>query len=72
MISISEDLAQKLDDIKELLALSIVYDSNQNQAIQALHKIDYTSKEIANFVDLSPSTIRDRISDMRDKGIIDE
>jgi DNA-binding Lrp family transcriptional regulator len=72
VISISEDLAQKLDDIKELLALSIVYDSNQNQAIQALHKIDYTSKEIANFVDLSPSTIRDRISDMRDKGIIDE
>lgn len=60
-----------LEQIERLLVLNLIDDKESEDAVKLLHRADYNSSEIGDFVGMSPSTVRNKISDLRDSGEID-
>lgn len=56
--------------IERLLALNLIDGKDTDEAIILLYRADYTSSEIGEFIGMSPSTVRTRISKLRDEGEI--
>lgn len=62
----------RLERIEKLLALNIANDLEELDAIEVLHKVGYNSNEIGLFTRMNPSTVRDKIADLRESGRIDD
>lgn len=61
-----------LEQIEKLLALNLIQDKNEYESVKLLHRAGYNSKEIGNYTGINPSTVRDKISELRDKGELDQ
>lgn len=64
--------SETLEQIEKLLALNLIDDKEDVQAVQLLHRAGYTSAEIGNYIGMSPSTVRNKVSDLREKGRIND
>lgn len=62
--------SEALDQIEKLLVLNLIDGKEDVEAVRLLHRADYTSSEIGEFIGMSPSTVRNKISDLRDAGEI--
>lgn len=60
-----------LEQIEQLLVLNLIDGKEPKDAIKLLYRADYTSSEIGDFVGMSPSTVRNKVSELRDAGEID-
>lgn len=61
---------EQLETIEKLLVLNLIDGKNDKESIKLLHRADYTSSEIGEYLGISGSTVRDKISDLRDEGEI--
>lgn len=62
---------ETLNRIERLLALNLVADKETLDAVELLHRADYSSREIGAFLGISPSTVRNKIGKLREAGKID-
>lgn len=62
---------EPLEQIERLLVLNLVDGKESDEAIKLLYRAEYTSSEIGEYIGLNPSTVRTKISRMRDAGEID-
>lgn len=63
---------EQLKTIENLLVLNLIDDKNDRDAIKMLHRADYTSSEIGEYLGISASTVRNKISDLREEGEIQD
>lgn len=61
---------ERLERIERLLALNLIDDKDTLEAVKLLHLSNYNSKEIGELIGISASTVRDKISDLRESGEI--
>jgi DNA-directed RNA polymerase specialized sigma24 family protein len=63
---------ESLEQIERLLALNLIDGKESNQAVKLLYRAGYSSSEIGEFLGMNPSTVRGRISTLKDEGEIDD
>lgn len=68
-MSVQQD---QLERVEKLLALNLIQDKQDKEAVLLLHRADYNSSEIGEFLGISASTVRDKISELRDEGEIND
>lgn len=62
---------ETLGQIERLLVLNLIDGKETEDAVKLLHRAEYNSSEIGEFLGMSPSTVRTKISNLRDAGEID-
>lgn len=60
-----------LEQIEDLLALNLVQDKEDREAVKLLYRAGYSSSRIGEFIGMNPSTVRNRIAELRDEGEIE-
>lgn len=58
--------------IERLLVLNLIDGKEKEEAVKLLYRANYNSTDIGGFIGMSPSTVRGRISKLRDAGEIDD
>lgn len=62
---------ETLEQIERLLVLNLINGKEPEDAVKFLYRADYTSSEIGKFIGMSPSTVRNKVSTLREAGEID-
>lgn len=62
----------QLERVEKLLALNLIQDKQDKEAVLLLHRADYNSSEIGEFLGISPSTVRNKTSELREEGKIND
>lgn len=62
---------ETLRQIERLLVLNLIDGKDTKDAVKLLHRAEYNSSEIGDFIGMSPSTVRTKIGNLREAGEID-
>ncbi|WP_436906708.1 sigma factor-like helix-turn-helix DNA-binding protein [Halosimplex marinum] len=62
----------QLERVEKLLALNLIQDKQDKEAVLLLYRADYNSAEIGEFLGISASTVRNKISKLRNEGKIND
>lgn len=68
----TETVEEKLERIESLLAFNLIEDMEELEAVFLLHMVGYSSTEIGEYLNMSSSTVRNRIQKLREEGRIDD
>lgn len=66
------EILQRLENIEKLLALNITEEIDEEKSLIILSKMDYSSKELGQLMDMNPSTVRSKISQLREEGKLND